>query len=95
MQLIDRAVYRREMEKSIELMQRAGQSQSDVADGMRRALRLLDMQDTVEVAEMKHGEWFDREGKTWCNVCDESNKQYKPPYCPHCGAKMYGKELGK
>ena len=52
MDLIDRAVYRREMEKSIELMQRAGQSQSDVADGMRRALRLLDMQDVVEAEEV-------------------------------------------
>lgn len=34
------------------------------------------------------GKWIDRDGKTWCSRCDASNKQYKPPYCPHCGAKM-------
>lgn len=39
-------------------------------------------------AEVKHGNWLDRDGKTWCSLCGESNKQYKPPYCPHCGAKM-------
>lgn len=95
MELIDRDVYRREMEKSLELMERAGDSQDDIACGMRRAIRLLDMQDVVEAAEVKHGEWVELHGKTWCSFCYESNKQYKPPFCPHCGAKMYGKELGK
>lgn len=44
----------------------------------------------ADVAPVVHGRWIDRDGKTWCNVCDASNKQYKPPYCPHCGAKMDG-----
>lgn len=92
MELIDREVYRREMEKSIELMKRAGDSQDDIACGMKRALRLLDMQDVVEAAEVKHGEWVERDDKTWCSVCNASNKQYKPPFCPHCGAMMDGKE---
>lgn len=34
------------------------------------------------------GKWIDRDGKTWCSLCGASNKQYKPPFCPHCGAKM-------
>lgn len=45
---------------------------------------------TADVAEVNHGEWVDRDGKTWCSLCDASNKQYKPPYCPCCGAKMDG-----
>lgn len=44
----------------------------------------------ADVVEVKHGEWIDRDEKTWCSNCDASNKQYKPPYCPHCGAKMDG-----
>lgn len=36
------------------------------------------------------GEWINRDEKTWCSLCGASNKQYKPPYCPHCGAKMKG-----
>ena len=26
--------------------------------------------------------------KSVCSLCGNPNKQYKPPYCPHCGAKM-------
>ena len=26
--------------------------------------------------------------KAFCTRCGKSNKQYRPPYCPHCGAKM-------
>lgn len=44
----------------------------------------------ADVAPVVHGEWIDRDEKTWCNVCHASNKQYKPLYCPHCGAKMDG-----
>ena len=25
-----------------------------------------------------------------CSMCGKFNKQYSPPYCPHCGAKMDG-----
>lgn len=92
MELIDREVYRREMEKSIELMQRAGDSQNDIACGMRRALRLLDMQDVVEAAEVKHGEWM-LDGR--CSECLENPLTTHRNFCPHCGAKMDGKELGK
>ena len=40
--------------------------------------------------KQRAGEWIDRDGKTWCSLCQASNKQYKPPFCPHCGAKMNG-----
>lgn len=29
-----------------------------------------------------------------CSICGEFNKQYSPPYCPHCGAKMDGEADG-
>ena len=28
------------------------------------------------------------ERKAVCSLCGEPNKQYTPPYCPHCGADM-------
>lgn len=47
-----------------------------------------------------HGRWEMRptgmvtdtgpEYKAYCTVCNEPNKQYQPPFCPHCGAKMDG-----
>lgn len=56
-------------------------------DGMIKALATAP---AADVAPVVHGEWIDRDGKTWCSKCDASNKQYKPPYCPHCGARMDG-----
>lgn len=26
--------------------------------------------------------------KAFCTNCGKPNKQYRPPFCPHCGAKM-------
>ena len=53
-------------------------------------------------AEVVHGRWEMRptgmvtdtgpEYKAYCTVCNEPNKQYQPPFCPHCGAKMDGGE---
>ena len=42
----------------------------------------------VEYAPVKKECWIDRDDKTWCSGCGKSNKQYKPQFCPHCGAKM-------
>ena len=28
--------------------------------------------------------------KAFCTNCGKPNKQYRPPYCPNCGAKMDG-----
>ena len=54
----------------------------------------------TDVALVVHGRWEMRptgmatdtgpEYKAYCTVCNEPNKQYQPPYCPHCGAKMDG-----
>ena len=42
----------------------------------------------VEYAPVRYAEWIDQDGKTWCSKCWASNKWYKPPFCPHCGAMM-------
>lgn len=49
-----------------------------------------------DVTVQKKGEWKWEyivahgvaEKKAVCSLCGVPNKQYKPPYCPHCGAKM-------
>ena len=58
--------------------------------GVRQSETYVKAIPAADVAPVVHGEWIDRDGKTWCSRCDASNKQYKPPYCPHCGAKMDG-----
>lgn len=54
----------------------------------------------ADVAPVVHGWWEMRptgmatdtgpEYKAYCTVCNEPNKQYQPPFCPNCGAKMDG-----
>ena len=56
----------------------------------------------ADVAPVVHGRWEMRptgmatdtgpEYKAYCTICNEPNKQYRPPFCPHCGAKMDGGE---
>lgn len=54
---------------------------------------------TADVAPIIHAKWEmgrvyvngcegSGEEKAFCSHCNKSNKQYTPPYCPHCGAKM-------
>ena len=56
---------------------------------------------TADVAEVKHGYWFEVDSDVgWsidgCSICGEQHCFYegenKANYCPHCGAKMDGKE---
>lgn len=47
---------------------------------------------TIEVEPVKNGRWIEHDKKTWCTLCGKSNKDYKPPFCPHCGARMDGKD---
>ena len=61
----------------------------------------VNKQPTVDVEEVKHGEWFllddcANEG-VYCSVChkkvykkDYANQKLKSPRCPNCGAKMDG-----
>ena len=54
----------------------------------------------ADVVPVVHGRWEMRptgmvtdtgpEYKAYCTVCNEPNKQYQPPFCPHCGVKMDG-----
>ena len=57
----------------------------------------------ADVVPVVHGRWEMRptgmvtdtgpEYKAYCTVCNEPNKQYQPPFCPHCGVKMDGGEV--
>lgn len=58
--------------------------------GLMGARSFVNTLPAADVVEVRHAHWIDRDEKTWCSRCDTSNKQYKPPYCPHCGAKMDG-----
>ena len=46
----------------------------------------------ADVAPVVHAAWIMKdvsgEIKAVCTHCGKPNKQYQPPYCPHCGAKM-------
>jgi uncharacterized paraquat-inducible protein A len=53
-----------------------------------KVISRLETQPTVDAAPVRHGQWEEHDDKTWCSECNQSNKAYKPPYCPHCGAKM-------
>ena len=67
----------------------------------RRAIKsAINSIPAADVAPVVHGRWEMRptgmatdtgpEYKAYCTVCNEPNKQYQPPFCPHCGAKMDG-----
>lgn len=61
---------------------------------------VVDACPTVDAVPVVHGRWEMRptgmatdtgpEYKAYCTVCNEPNKQYQPPFCPHYGAKMDG-----
>ena len=62
----------------------------DVHDSIRKA-------PSLDVAPVVHAHWtkdFIKIGncdwKYKCSKCGKYNKQYSPPFCPHCGAKMDG-----
>lgn len=67
---------------------------------VRRVLNDRNFIPASDVAPVVHGRWEMRptgmatdtgpEYKAYCTVCNEPNKQYQPPFCPHCGAKMDG-----
>lgn len=61
--------------------------------------------DTIRVIEnlpsviaWKHGEWVIRDGMLFCTACNKrqfgyiafDNVDWRPPYCPNCGAYMRG-----
>ena len=67
-------------------------------NGIETVLEYAENLPAAGVERVRHGRWEMRptgmasdtgpEYKAYCTVCNEPNKQYQPPYCPHCGAKM-------
>lgn len=64
-------------------------------------------QPTADVVEVRHGKWIMRGGRFRCSECDgkalmqdvggtggfsHEFEQVKSDICPHCGAKMDGKD---
>ena len=43
----------------------------------------------VDVAPVIHAHWIEKCSKVYCSACRKSNKAYRSPYCPHCGARMH------
>lgn len=73
--------------------------QNEMIDcGLRIALHDIMHQPTVDAVEVVHGRWIDnidengylRNAWRKCSACGGLNYSKKPPYCPHCGAKMDG-----
>lgn len=69
-------------------------------NGIETVMEYAENLPTADVEPVRHGRWEMRptgmetdtgpEYKAYCTVCNEPNKQYQPPYWPHCGAKMQG-----
>ena len=60
----------------------------EAVNNILRIVQVIEMLPAVDAAPVVHAHWIDRDGKTWCSECGASNKAYKPPFCPHCGAMM-------
>ena len=59
--------------------------------GARKIIDRIENAPTVDVVEVKHGEWDNNGGFYRCSECiNYTNYDYD--YCPYCGAKMDGKE---
>lgn len=67
----------------------------DICYGIQIAIDIVEKQPTVDVAEVKHGEWTTTETMLGtccvCSICGSCpTMEYN--YCPYCGANMGGKE---
>ena len=72
------------------LPRRAFKTRQDIQD-------FLDNIPTADVALIVRGRWgtgrFNRETGNYeeqCTRCRNFSKEYSKPYCPNCGARMYG-----
>lgn len=89
-----------ERQAVIDLLKGAGEeSGSPVVDIELMIEAVQDDISAADVAPIIHAKWEmgrvyvngcegSGEEKAFCSHCNQSNKQYTPPYCPHCGAKM-------
>lgn len=64
----------------------------EFCEGVRFAMEEVDKLPTADVVEVKHGEWIDLNITEWqCSECNYRVERWNnTPYCPECGAKMYG-----
>ena len=75
----------------------------DYAKGFQAALLAVMSIPTADVAPVRHGRWIEQEqcgeslyscsacGTEWVTI-EGTPKENGMDYCPHCGAKMDGKE---
>ena len=68
----------------------------DGSDGAM-AMEIVASPPAADVAPVVHGRWgtyrFNLETGNYekqCTRCRNFSKEYGKPYCPNCGAKMYG-----
>ena len=73
----------------------------EFANGIRFAARYIEKSPNADVQEVKHAHWEFSYEKGWqvCSACKAgalcdrgSYSERLSKYCPHCGAKMDGKE---
>ena len=98
---MSRYIKANELEESIRKLRRCLQlmDNSKRADIVMQGISLAEIEiqktPTADVVEVVHGEWKD--GDCRCPVCGEDKfkgldadiwSDWKPKYCPHCGAKM-------
>ena len=66
-------------------------------DDFKRAIKKIPKGIIVDVAPVRHGRWID--GDQYCPICRKDKfrgldadvwSDWKPDYCPNCGAKMDG-----
>ena len=57
---------------------------------------VLNAMPSVDVVEVKHGEWIKNDNETYsCSICNSwipNEQHYYARYCLHCGAEMRGKD---
>ena len=66
-------------------------------DDFKRAIKKIPKGIIVDVAPVRHGRWID--GDPYCPICRKDKfrgldadvwSDWKPDYCPNCGARMDG-----
>ena len=53
----------------------------------------VDVTQTADVAEVKHGEWLENGANYKCSICGNTESYYSDSYCRVCGAKMDGGDM--
>ena len=81
------------MNLSIEVTGARGQ-ESLIKDLIQAVENHLKSVPSADVVEVRHGHWINDIGYAgWtCSECGDHEGNKTDKYCPHCGAKMDGKE---